>query len=163
MVEKVYGIFSGQYSDWSIHGYFTDENKAEKYCAKMNIEDEDKGYWNDYYYIVEIANMEENIIMDYDNIKLLYEHEVVFDFDKGIRNEPDRYNYYTGKLKENSIIYRYNTWVAFTINTNSIDRNIVEKITQDLYAQFNYYKQELGSNEKAIKELVKSSGYKLSS
>ena len=159
MDEKVYGIFSGQYSDWNIHGYFTNKNKAEKYCAKMNIKNE----WDDIYYATEIKNIQESVSMDYDSIKLSYEHEVVFDFDKGMRNEPDRYNYYAVKLKENSIIYRYNTWVAFTINTNSTDRNIVEKIAQDLYAQFNYYKQELGSNEKAIKELVKSSGYKLSS
>src|SRR5574344_2859022 len=119
METKVYGIFSGQYSDWNVHGYFTNKDKAKKYCASMNLED--KGYWNDSYYVMEIDNMEEKVIMDYENINLLYEHEIVFDFYRNMRNEPDRYNYYTGNIKENTIVYRGDTWIAFTLKTNTSD------------------------------------------
>ena len=33
---KIYGIFSGAYSDWSVHGYFSSAEDAFKFCAEQN-------------------------------------------------------------------------------------------------------------------------------
>ena len=31
-MDKVYGVFDGEYSDWSCLGFFENELDAEKYC-----------------------------------------------------------------------------------------------------------------------------------
>ena len=89
MNEIIYGIFSGAYSDWQIHGYMIDKDEAEKYCALKNKDSDD---WDNHY----IVNID-NIHADVKDVKLKYYHEVVFDFNDGMRNEPNRYEYYIGK------------------------------------------------------------------
>ena len=36
----VYGIFSGEYSDWTCHGYFETQKDAAAYCKEMNNKQE---------------------------------------------------------------------------------------------------------------------------
>lgn len=55
-MDKVYGIGTGEYSDWNIVGFFTDKLQAEKYCQFMN----DK-YPHENYEVCELENLNENI------------------------------------------------------------------------------------------------------
>lgn len=151
-MKKIYGIFSGEYSDWNVHGFFEDKIKAEKYCAYQNCD----------YYVLELGNIESGLTMNFDNVKLLYEHEIVFDFkfalqDIEMRKEPERYRYYTGKLRPNFIDYnKQYGWISFHINTDSSGRNKAEKIAQDLYFQFKYYYAEDNDFDNAIKRVKES-------
>lgn len=157
MSKTIYGIFSGEYSDWNIHGYFEDRDKAEKYCALKNrrvldTDDEEEEYWySDSYYVLDINNINEKV----EDISLNYYHEVVFDFrgnEGAMRVEPDRYEYYIGEDKKSNI--RWNTfkdgsgWISFSFNCNS--REKAEKIAQDKFAQILYTKQEVGSWRKTF-------------
>ena len=50
----IYAIFSGAYSDWEVHGYFTNPEEAYQYCFIMNHGgDGEKHYWHDDDYYVE--------------------------------------------------------------------------------------------------------------
>lgn len=135
----VYGIFSGCYSDWSVHGYFKDRDSAEKYCAKLNQKENE---WDEYY----VKNLPE-IDEDVKDVKLKYYHQVVFDFDKGMRNEPDRYEYYIGEDRAPESIYntfgKDSGWVSFSFNCNS--RKRAEKIAQDKYYIFISKYKEFGT------------------
>jgi hypothetical protein len=142
--KTIYGIFSGAYSDWQIHGYMTNRDEAEKYCALKNSKN---NYgWNQYY-VVDINH----IYTDVKDIKLKYYHTVTFDFDIGMRNEPYRYNYYVGE--DRKPYAKYNTfkdgsgWVSFSFNCE--DREKAEKIAQDKYFQFLAYKSEFGIEKAA--------------
>jgi len=145
--ETIYGIFSGCYSDWSGHGYFNTLDEAEKYCAIKNSGSKDS--WDKYY----VINLEQ-IMADVSRVKLKCYHEVVFDFDSGMRQEPKRYEYYTGNEERSSKI-TYNTfrnsngWISFQFNCES--REKAEKIAQDRYSEFLVYYSENGTYEKAAK------------
>ncbi len=144
MDKMIYGIFSGAYSNWQIHGYVTDRNEAEKYCAFKNSKDSDS--WNQYY-VVDINH----IHSDVKDIKLKYYHTVTFDFDTGMRNEPDRYEYYIGENREPYAKYNVfksgRGWVSFSFNCDS--REKAEKVAQDKYFQFQSYISEFGIKEAA--------------
>lgn len=47
----VYGVFSGEYSDWEVHGYFEKEEDAIAYCDMMN----NGGYQE--YYVLNLLNL----------------------------------------------------------------------------------------------------------
>ena len=151
MRNKVYGIFSGCYSDWSVSGYFTNLDEAEKYCAFMNEKLDDY----DEYYVRVLESMDGDV--DVTKIILAYEHEVVFDLkeDKYImRDEPTRYDYYTGVKRKNSIRYgnRYG-WISFKINLDNNDRKLAEKIAQDTLNIYKVSLNECGDKTMAIKSL----------
>lgn len=57
----VYGIFSGEYSDWQCHGYFETESSAKAYCKAKNME---KLKWEDDYYILVLHNLVEGADRD---------------------------------------------------------------------------------------------------
>lgn len=48
----IYGIFSGEYSDWYCHGYFETKEEAVDYCDKLNAK-----YECDNYYIKVLYNL----------------------------------------------------------------------------------------------------------
>lgn len=48
----VYGIFSGQYSDWQCHGYFETQEEADAYCKEMKTKQE-----YDEYYVKVLYNL----------------------------------------------------------------------------------------------------------
>ena len=61
----VYGVFSGCYSDWSVHGYFNSKEDADKYCCVCNKNGE-----YDNYYVKPLENLENEI--DLSSISLKY-------------------------------------------------------------------------------------------
>lgn len=144
MDKIIYGIFSGCYSNWEIHGYMTNREEAEKYCALKNYEDNNK--WHQYY-VVDINHIHLNT----KDIKLKYYHEVIFDFDTGMRDEPNRYEYYIGEDKKPYAKYNiFNNgsgWVCFCFNCKN--REKAEKIAQDKYFQFQAYKSQFGIKKAA--------------
>ena len=142
----VYGVFSGCYSDWNVHGYFKTRDEAEKYCAIQNR----KNIYDKYY----VKNLPE-ITADVSDISLRYYHEVVFDFKRGMRNEPDRYEYYIGERKPSKTVYNVfpsgDGWIAFSFDCDKRDR--AEKIAQDKYYIFMNYYKETGSYEIAAQTI----------
>lgn len=50
----VYGVFSGEYSDWTCHGYFETQKDATAYCKEMNSKQE-----YDEYYVKVLYNLAE--------------------------------------------------------------------------------------------------------
>lgn len=141
-MENVYAVFSGEYSDWRVHGFFEDKVEAQKYCAIKN-----KDGWNNEYYVIAL----DKIQADVSAVKLYYHHEVVFDFKNGtfvMREEPDRYSFYSGKKKENELIYNTNNaqnwgWVAIKVSTK--ERKKAEKIAQDIVTQLHSVYIETGN------------------
>jgi len=143
----VYGIFSGEYSDWVVHGYFTDRGRAEQYCAKLNF---DQDY--DEYYVKDISEIDSDIGA---NEKLQYYHTVIFDFDKGMRNTPNDYIYYIGSRRKEESVYnsfgKNNGWICFHLNADS--RKKAEKIAQDKYYMFINKYNETGAYRLAAKAI----------
>jgi len=144
----IYLIVTGYYSDWSVVGYSEDKNDAEKFCANHNYKIEDENsecYYDDDYYIIECNNIQMN--NNIKNIKLMYEHEIVFDFykrfrnEKGMRNEPDRYEFYTGEKRKPKFKCS-DIW--FSVKVTAENREKAEKIAQDYYAEFKYNRDTFG-------------------
>lgn len=143
----VYGVFGGEYSNWNVEGYFNSRTDAEKYCAAR---------FNMGLYVKEIPK----INADVSKVVLKHYHEVVFDIGKGMRNEPTRYDCFTGKDRHTSIRHNVTNkwgWVAISVMAKS--RNQAEKIAQDIYTKFLNYYIETGSYDKAAK-MIGSTGLK---
>ena len=49
----VYGVFSGEYSDWEVHGYFEKEEDAIAYCDMKNGGDYRE------YYVLKLLNLKD--------------------------------------------------------------------------------------------------------
>lgn len=160
---KVYGIFSGEYSDWSVHGYFIDKDLAERYCALKN---QGENYYFDNYYVVEIDNIQDEV-KGLENVKLKYIHEVVIDYNNNgykMRDEPNRYVYYSGDSKcyPNKIRTYNSGWVAFCINSDSMEREKAEKIALDMFNEYKYLIYEYnGDKDLALRVLGDKHGYEL--
>lgn len=149
-MNKIYGVFYGEYSDWGIKGFFNTRDKAEKYCCLHTD-----------CYIRTMSDLSDK--EDLSDIKVFYEHEIGFELEKGnpkphiingktspwvdytsftktiqMRNEPDRYNFYSAEqLKNNHIEFMFSYgWIYFYINTTKADdRKRCEKIAQDYLAE----------------------------
>lgn len=137
-MDKIYVLFSGEYSDWRCEGFCENEEEAQRICLEHD--------W--YYEIVYKQNPKNN------NFKIVYEHEVVFDkkWDTVnplrnwvMRKEPDRFNYFydTAKIDKSSSINYYepnpNIITAYIWSDKGEDgRDKVEKIAQDMLAKFLY-------------------------
>ena len=153
-MNKVYGIFSGEYSDWAVHGFLTNKEEAMKYCAfknSQNYEEPNDVYNYGNYYTKELSK----IYTDVQKIELRYYHEVVFDYNYTtdqfvMRNEPDRFDYYTGKSKPMKLVHNMEScnWVSVELEADS--RKHAEKIAQDLVARLQYAAIEMGSMKDAL-------------
>jgi len=134
----VYGVFGGEYSDWSVEGYFNNREDAEKYCAARPRAG---------FYVKGIPK----INADVKNVRVKYYHEVVFDFFSGMRNEPTRYEYYCGKDKLRKIVHNAfpngGGWIS--ISTMAETREGAEKIAQDIWTKFLSYYSETQDYSKA--------------
>ena len=159
--KMVYGVFSGQYSDWHVHGYFEDKVAAQKYCAKKNLhkenydDDEEESWYSHHtYYVKDIPNLINNNY-DTSDVKLRYYHTVMFDIGKGMRKDPDGYSFYTGTQKEPYAEYNSFTketgWVRFCFDCENRDK--AEKIAQDKYAMFMNLYHESGSYNLAAESM----------
>jgi hypothetical protein len=130
-MQEIYVVMHANYSDWHINGFFTNKDDAEKWATtKGDCE------------IVQMVQCLDGKV-DYSNVSLKYEHEIVFDHKDNtwkMRNEPDRYTTYINKYFRSNFIraehYMYNKWVAIRVNTESRDRSNAEKIAQDLLYQY---------------------------
>lgn len=137
----VYGVFGGEYSDWTVEGYFKNRTDAEKYCAIKRTG----------LYVIGLPEINADVSM----VKLKYYHEVVFDFGgkngNSMRNEPTRYEYFAGNDRQTTMqhnTFRDNSgWIA--INTMAKTRKQAEKIAQDIFTKFLAYYTETESYEKA--------------
>lgn len=131
-MEKVYGIFSGCYSDWSVHGFFTDIDKAERYCALQN---KDGDGWDEYY-VMELNEIDAQV----SDVKLKYYYDMCVRFtenpNKYTIDEPS-YDYYLGKDKSKSSQYNYfnngSGWFSYSFNCDSDDKAL--KIIKDKYME----------------------------
>lgn len=149
-MSKIYGIFNGEYSDWRTIGFFTAREEAEKYCCV-----------NTNCYIIEMPDLSGK--EELSDISVYYEQEIVFELESGglqphlingkaspwndytrfiktkfMRNEPDRYDFYSAEnLKNDFIEFNFNNgWLCFHINTvKADDRKRCEKIAQDYLAE----------------------------
>lgn len=149
-MNKIYGVFDGEYSDWGVRGFFNTRDEAEKYCCLHTD-----------CYIIVMSDLSDK--EDLPDITVFYEHEIGFELEKGnpkpriiegmtspwkdytsftktirMRNEPNRYNFYSAEqLKDNYIEVNFNYgWLYFHINTTKADdRKHCEKIAQDYLAE----------------------------
>jgi len=150
-MKKIYGIFTGEYSDYRIMGYMEDRKSAEKYCALKNL-----NIYGDYC-VEEIGDIE--ISAETDNVKLKYYHEVVFDFQDGdfkiykMRKEPTRYHFFTGEDKPTEFKVQTSYTNLSAIHLMSTSRKKAEKTAQDMMAKLAYAYAELGDIEAAMAQV----------
>lgn len=139
----VYGVFSGCYSDWAVHGYFNSKEDADKYCYVCNKNGE-----YDNYYVKPLENLENEI--DLSSISLKYEYCIVFtkrnSMKNGIKSVPQYssceldYQCYTGdEFRYNKIEYYDPNTTRICVNIDSDDYNLAQKIAQDYFAQLRSY------------------------
>lgn len=134
-MNKLYLVVQGCYSYWDIIGYFTDRDDAERFCVK----EYDK---YDEPYVKAVDCLDGGI--DLADVKVLYEHEVLFDKTKDgwqMRNEPERYNVYDGNkydIKANEIMPSPSSvkWIKVMVNQDKFNRKKAEKIAQDILYQY---------------------------
>ena len=138
----IYVISEGEYSDRHPVGYVTSLDDAESYC----VESDNNWASRSFDTVPLFTGIEHK--------KLYFGHEIVFDFPNksrgfagGMRKEPNRYNYKVTSDTNNDITWRGYGWVAFTINTESRDRALPEKIAQDLYAELNDLSSQFGEKK----------------
>ena len=142
-MKEIYVVMHAYYSNWDIHGFFTNEEDAEKWATIHGN-----------YEIVRTVQCLDGTV-DYSNVSLKYEHEIVFDYKNNswqMRIEPNRYTTYINKYLRSNFIrsehYSTNKWIGIRVNTTNRDRSNAEKIAQDLLYQ--YLESCYGSpNEKA--------------
>lgn len=130
MGNQIYLVADGQYSDWCIVGYFTNKDNAERFCVSQCSKYDEP-------YVMVVDCLDDGI--DLSGVKVLYEHEVMFDKRGGaivMRNEPDRYNIYGGDIQANSVRSMNSGWVAIKVNQEKFDRKKAEKIAQDILYQY---------------------------
>lgn len=143
-MQKVYAIFGGCYSDWSVEGFFLDKERAEKYCALKNkgCDEYDKKY------IIELNE----INADVSDINIKWYYDVTFRLDKEWVLSKDVYDFsrkgYIGKTKsvtfEHYQLANNRNW--FNVCFTAKDDTHAEKIAYDYLAQY--------------KSLVETDGYK---
>lgn len=152
MGNKIYLVVEGQYNGWSIVGYFTNKDDAERFCVlRNNTYDEP--------YVKEVDCLDGGV--DLSKVKVLYEHEVMFNRLNGtmvMRNEPDRYVIYGGDIQANSVFALGNCWVKVNVNQQEFNREKAEKIAQDILYQY----LELSNGELYDQEALRAINYKLS-
>jgi hypothetical protein len=138
-MDKVFGIFSETYDDWSVHGFFEDKIEAEKYCALINKEQGDY----DRYYVIEVAKIKEKV----DHVKLYYYYKAMFDFDLEIKNEKFDIGY-EYDLENNKFVnsrYKINHnrgWIDFSFYAIS-----EEEAKNIAYEKFNMFKKYYNENK----------------
>lgn len=149
---EIYLIVEGYYSDWRILGYFTSRDEANKFIASQYNKYDDP-------YIITVDCLDGGI--DLSDVKVLYEHEVVFDRRAGamaMRDEPDRYTVYSGDIRANSVESRGFGWVAVKVNQKEFNRKKAEKIAQDILYQY----LELSNGELYHEEALNTINHNLS-
>ena len=152
MSNQIYLVVEGQYSGWHIIGYFTNKDNAERFCVSQYSKYDEP-------YVIVVDCLDGGI--DLSGVKVLYEHEVVFDKRGGtmvMRNEPDRYNIYGGDIRANSVQSMNYGWVAIKVNQKKFNRKQAEKVAQDILYQY----LELSHGEVYDRLAIETINYNLS-
>lgn len=129
-MEKVYAIFSGEYSDWNVHGFFTNEEDADKYCSFKNTENEYEDF-----YVIRLDNIEREV--DLGNFKTSYLHEI--DYRKqSFLNKQESFTVERiepcNTKRENTISTNaYGMWFHIVLDEKNEEKAI--KIAQDMLAK----------------------------
>lgn len=123
----IYAIIEGEYSDWSIVGYFTDREEADKYCVAHSSCN---------YHVYEIKDLTNT--EDLSMITLKYTHEVVIDHEAEgwvVRHEPNRYRCYMSDYYKSNLIYSHwpSEYCSYEINIDTSSREKAEKIALDYH------------------------------
>lgn len=164
-MNKVYCVVSGHYDDWELHGHFKDIDSAERYCALKNSSDV-SSYDYDKYYVMDSESLD-SYSDSLKDVKLKYEHSVIIDYknngDYHVRcGGDDSYSYYLSEdYRKNSIKSYLNGWICFYINTDTRDRDEVERLALELYFEFIILFKELGNEEEALKAFASAKQYNL--
>ena len=75
MTKEIFALFSGEYSDWQCHGYFTTYEEAERVAVALSNKSYDGyTYWIDNYYVLPLSCLDETE-GTYDG-KLVYNYRV---------------------------------------------------------------------------------------
>lgn len=141
----VYGVFSGCYSDWSVHGYFNSKEDADKYCCVCNKNGE-----YDNYYVKPLENLENEI--DLSSISLKYEYCIVFtkrnSMKNGIKSVPQYssceldYQCYTGdEFRYNKIEYYDPNTTRICVNIDSDDYKFSSKNCSGLFCSITFIRR----------------------
>ena len=147
MSNQIYLVVEGQYSDWRIVGYFTNKDNAERFCVSQYDKYDEP-------YVMVVDCLDGGI--DLSGVKVLYEHEVVFDKRGGtmvMRNEPDRYNIYGGDIRANSVRSMNLGWVEIKVNQKKFNRKQAEKVAQDILYQYLELSHGKLYDQKALKTI----------
>lgn len=140
MENKIYLVMYSFYSDWHIYGYFTDRDKADKYCLEHKDQE---------LYVKEINSFDE-LTGDFLTITPKYEYNFIFainentgewELDKRYESE----EYQSDYICYNDPFLRSNridsnspqlTWVRIFVNTGERNFEKARKIAIDLFYQF---------------------------
>jgi hypothetical protein len=122
----IYGVFTGEYSDWDVIGYFKTEAEAEAYCKRRN---EGKIGAYDQYYVLPMIDLS---AVPYEGKRIPYE----FDPEKG---KVSRY-YWSFKegVPEDGIIVTKNMFgeTVAIVWAYPAEADKIVKIARDRYAMY---------------------------
>lgn len=123
----VYAVMYANYSDWEIHGYFTNREDAEKYCL---------AHLNDDLHVEELPCMDN--CEDLSNIKVMYNFRIGFHEMNGTwENWREGCETYADKhLKKNKLSVISEDWIRARVNLRSEDEQLAKKIAQDIFYQY---------------------------
>lgn len=128
-MDKIYGIFRGEYSGWEVLGYCSTREEAEKQCA---IHNNASGYGY-YEYVKELNCLDGKI--ETTKTDLYYLHEVIFYRNKNnwvMRDEPINYEYSVKEMEQRETrSFRDCIYVYVKSRKGEKGRKRVEKIAQD--------------------------------
>lgn len=119
----VYGIFSGEYSDWNCHGYFETQKDADAYCKEMNNK---SGYFE--YYIKALYNLAEG--KDKECKKAYYYNNRTKEWGRDPSSDDDIL------VSDDARVYRDKGAELVIVFAKDDDAHKVPKIAQDAIAKY---------------------------
>lgn len=140
MENKIYLVMYSFYSDWQIYGYFTDRDKADKYCLEHK---------NQELYVKEVDSFDE-LTGDFLKITPKYEYTFIFvlnentgkwELDERYKLEEyqSEYTCYNEPFLRSNMVYSNGaatTWIRFYVNIGERNFEKAKKIALDLFYQF---------------------------
>lgn len=124
----VYGVFSGEYSDWFVVGYFEDKEDAEAYCKEHN--DKCEYDWDEYYIkpLLNLANNDPAVFRKY----------VYNEYRDEIWEENGEYSEAKLEAKVRSLRGEHPVkWVDVWMQPCDYNEERVRKIAHDAIAKYN--------------------------
>lgn len=129
MIDKIYGIFEGAYSDWNCIGFFENEEEAYRYCAETESK-----YDNPY--VMEI----ERINCEFSNETVFYEYLCSFENNEMNWIQFESCSLYPKPPKIQKSALHGSVGLTFMIP--KFDEELARKTAFDLYAKWKYERGE---------------------